>query len=88
MYPGNDINGNEPGMPPTAQGKENHSPHIGHQRANTTHISSQNKANETNLKLSNKTNSKHFNKMDHKGQHNSVTRQAQIKLTEERAQMP
>ena len=40
MYPGIDPDSNEPGMPPTTQGEENQSPHNGHQRANTMHISS------------------------------------------------
>ena len=77
--PGNNIDSNESGMPQTMQGEENRPPHTGHQRANTTHISSQSKANETNFKLSNKASSKHFNKKHHKGQHNLVTRPAQIK---------
>ena len=48
--------------PLTTKGEENHSPHIGHQRANTMHISSQSKANKVNHKLPNKASSKHFNK--------------------------
>ena len=51
-----------PECPPTMQGEENHSPHTGHQRANTMHIPSQSKAHEANRKLPNKANSKHFNK--------------------------
>ena len=74
-YPGDDINGNGPGMPPTTQGEISNSSHTGHQRANTSNIPSQKKAN--------KTNSKPFNKIDHKGQHTLVTRPAQVKLTEE-----
>ena len=65
--------------PLTTQGKENNSPHTGHQRANTTCSSSQSKENEVSRKLSNKANSKHFNKKDHKGQHNSVSIPAQLK---------
>ena len=81
--PGNDTDSNKPRTPPTMEGEENHSPHTGHQRANTTHISSQSKANKVNHKLPNKANSKHLNKKDYKGQHNSVSRSAQIKQTEE-----
>ena len=72
-----------PECPPTMQGEENHSPHTGHQRANTTHISSQSKADKVNSKPSNKANPEHFSKKYHKGQHNSVSRPAQIKQTEE-----
>ena len=78
-YPGIDPDSNEPRM----QGEENQSPHNGHQRANTTHISSQSKANGVNHILSNKANAKHSNEKDHNGQHKSVNRPAQIKLTEE-----
>ena len=67
----------------TMQGEENQSPHNGHQRANTTHISSQSKANGVNHIVSNKTNAKHSNEKDHNGQHKSVNRPAQIKHTEE-----
>ena len=57
------------------QGEKNHSPHTGHQRANTTNTPSQKKAHKTISKL--------FNRTDHKGQHTLVTRPAQAKPTEE-----
>ena len=82
-YPGIDPDSNKPGMPPTMQGEENQSPHNGHQRANTMHISSQSKANGVNHILSNKANAKHSNKKDHNGQHKLVNRPAQIKQMEE-----
>ena len=82
-YPGIDPNSNEPRMPPTMQGEENQSPHNGHQRANTTHISSQIKANGVNHILSNKANAKHSNEKDHNSQHKLVNRPAQIKQIEE-----
>ena len=82
-YPGIDPDSNKPGTPPTMQGEENQSPHNGHQRANTTHISSQSKANGVNHILSNKANAKHSNKKDHNSQHKLVNRPAQIKQTEE-----
>ena len=82
-YPGIDPDSKELRMPPTMQGEENQSPHNGHQRANTTHISSQSKANGVNHTLSNKANTKHSNEKDHNGQHKSVNRPAQIKQTEE-----
>ena len=81
--PGIDTDSNEPGTSPTMQGEENSSLHKGHQRANTTHISSQSKANDVNHNFPNKVNSKHSNKKDHKGQHNLVSRPTQIKQTEE-----
>ena len=65
------------------QGEENQSPHNGHQRANTMHISSQSMANKVTHKPPNGTNSKYFNKKDHKGQHNLVSRPAQTEKTEE-----
>ena len=73
----------KPRMPMTTQGEENQSPHNGHQRANTMHISSQSRANGINHILSNKANAKHSNEKDHNGQHKSVNRPAQIKQTEE-----
>ena len=82
-YPGIDPNSNKPGTPPTTQGEENQSPHNGHQRANTMHISSQSKANGVNHILSNKASTKHSNEKDHNGQHKSVNRPTQIKQTEE-----
>ena len=72
-----------PEHPRTTQGEENKSPHNGHQRAETTHISSQSKANGVNQILSNKANTKHSNKKDHNGQHKSLNRPAQRKQTEE-----
>ena len=81
-YPGIDPDSNEPRMPLTIQGQENQSPHNGHQRANTMHISSQSKANGVNHILSNKANAKHSNEKDHNGQHKLVNRPAQIKQTE------
>ena len=82
-YPGIDPDSNKPGTPLTTQGEENQSPHNGHQRANTTHISSQSKANGVNHILSNKANAKHSNEKDHNSQHKSVNRPAQIKQPEE-----
>ena len=78
-YPGIHPDSNEPGMPLRMQDEENQSPHNGHQRANTTHISSQSKANGVNHIISNKANAKHSNKKDHNSQHKLVNRPAQIK---------
>ena len=82
-YPGINPDSKEPRMSPTTQGEENQSPHNGHQRANTTHISSQSKANGVNHILSNKANAKDSNEKNHNGQHKSVNRPAQIKQKEE-----
>ena len=65
------------------QGEENQPPHNGHQRTNTTHISSQSMANEVMHKLPSRANSKYSNKRDCKGQHNSVNRPAWTEKTEE-----
>ena len=82
-YPGTDTDSNEPTMPPTMQDEENQSPHNGHQRANTMHISSQSMPNKVTHKLPSRTNSKYSNKKDHKGQHNSVSRPAWTEKTKE-----
>ena len=73
-YPGNDTNSNQPRMPPMMKSEENHISYTDHQRANTMNFKDHKKANATNSKLSNKT--------DCKGQHTSVTRPTQMKLTE------
>ena len=65
------------------QDEENQSPHNGYQRANTTHISSQSMANKVMHTLPSRTNPKYSDKKDHKGQHNSVSRPAQMEKTEE-----
>ena len=82
-YPGSNTDGNKPRMPPTTQGEIKQSPHHGHQRANITHISSQNTANKITHKPPRGANSKYSNTKDCKGQHNSVSRPAWTEKTEE-----
>ena len=65
------------------QGEKKQSPHNGHQRAGTRHISSQNMANKVKHISPSGTNSKYSNTKDHKGQHKLVSRTAQMEKTEE-----
>ena len=62
------------------QGEIKQSPHHGHQRADTTNISSQNTASKLTHKPPNRANS---NTKDRKGQHNLVSRPAWTEKTEE-----
>ena len=73
----------KPEHPPTTQGETKQSPHYGHQRADTTHTSSQSKASKTIHKFSNEAKSNHNNTKDHKGQPNLVIRPTQTEKTGE-----
>ena len=68
---------------PTMQCETKQSPHHGHQSADTTHTSSQNKASKTIHKPSNKAKSNHNDTKDHKGQPNLVIRPTQTEKTGE-----
>ena len=65
---------------PTTQGEIKESPHHGHQRADITNSSSQNTVNKITHKPPKRANT---NTMDHKGQHNLVSRPEQTEKTEE-----
>ena len=61
-------NTTKPECPPTMQDKTKQPPHCGHQRADTTHSSSQSKATKTIHKPPNRAKTKQKNTEDHKGQ--------------------
>ena len=73
----------KPECPPTTQDKTKKPPHCGHQRAKTTHSSSQNKATKTIHKSPNGAKTKQKNTEDHQGQPESVIRPTQTEKTEE-----
>ena len=69
--------------PPTMQDETKQSPHYGHQRADTTHTSSQSKTSKTIHKPSNEAKSNHNDTKDHKGQPNSVVKPTWMEKTGE-----
>ena len=73
----------KPECPPTMQNKTKKLPHCGHQRAKTTHSSSQSKATKTIHKSPNRAKTKQKNTEDHQGQPESVMRPTQTEKTEE-----
>ena len=73
----------KPECPPTMQDETKQPPHCGHQRVDTTHISSQSKASKTIHKPPNGAKTKLKDTKDHKGQPNLVVRPKWTEKTEE-----
>ena len=69
--------------PPTTQDETKQPPHYGHQRAKTTHSSSQSKATKTIHKSPNGAKTKQKNTEDHQSQPESVMKPTQTEKTEE-----